>query len=82
MVEPVWVARDIVLAVHDEQLAEHGGQPGVRDPGLLDSALARPRNQYAYGESSIPGPVVTCTRFWPSGDTIQSLYNRWAVRQT
>lgn len=55
MVEPVWVARDIVLAVHDEQLAEHGGQPGVRDPGLLDSALARPRNQYAYGESSIPG---------------------------
>ena len=53
MVEPVWVARDIVLAVHDEQLAEHGGQPGVRDMGLLESALARPRNQYAYGETSI-----------------------------
>ena len=53
MVEPVWVARDVVLAVHDEQLAEHGGQPGVLDPGLLDSALALPRNQYAYGESSI-----------------------------
>ena len=53
MAEPVWIVRDVVLAVHDEQLAEHGGQPGVRDPGLLESALARPRNQYAYGETSI-----------------------------
>lgn len=53
MAEPVWIVRDVVLAVHDEQLAEHGGQPGVRDMGLLESALARPRNQYAYGETSI-----------------------------
>jgi len=51
--EPVWVELDIVLAIHDEQLAEHGGQPGVRDPGLLESALGRPRNQFAYGEPSI-----------------------------
>jgi len=51
--EPVWVELDVVLAIHDEQLAEHGGQPGVRDPGLLESALGRPRNQFAYGEPSI-----------------------------
>ena len=53
MAEPVWVELDVVLAIHDEQLAEHGGQPGVRDPGLLESALGRPRNQFAYGEPSI-----------------------------
>ena len=53
MAEPVWVEIDVVLAIHDEQLAEHGGQPGVRDPGLLESALGRPRNQFAYGEPSI-----------------------------
>jgi death-on-curing protein len=51
--EPVWVELDVVLAIHDEQLAEHGGQPGVRDSGLLESALGRPRNQFAYGEPSI-----------------------------
>ena len=53
MAEPVWIVRDVVLAVHDEQLSEHGGQSGVRDLGLFESALARPRNQYAYGETSI-----------------------------
>lgn len=41
--------RDVVLAIHDRQLAEHGGLAGVRDSGLLDSALARPRNREAYG---------------------------------
>ena len=51
--EPVWVDTEVVLAIHDEQLAEHGGQAGVRDRGLLESALARPRNQYAYGETSL-----------------------------
>jgi death-on-curing protein len=51
--EPVWIELDVVLAVHDEQLAEHGGQPGVRDAGLLESALSRPRHQFAYGQPSI-----------------------------
>jgi death-on-curing protein len=51
--EPIWVELEVVLAIHDEQLAEHGGQPGVRDAGLLESALARPRNQFSYGETSI-----------------------------
>jgi len=43
-----------VLAIHDEQIAEHGGQASVRDRGLLESALARPQNQFAYGEYSLP----------------------------
>jgi death-on-curing protein len=53
MPEPVWINLDVVLAIHDEQLAEHGGQPGVRDRGLLESAMARPRRQFSYGEASI-----------------------------
>jgi death-on-curing protein len=53
MSEPAWIELAVVLAIHDEQLAEHGGQPGVRDPGLLESALGRPRNQFAYGDTSI-----------------------------
>lgn len=54
MTEPVWIGLEVVLAVHDEQLAEHGGQAGVRDRGLLESALARPQNQFAYGEHALP----------------------------
>ena len=46
----IWVARNVVLALHDEQLAEHGGGSGLRDGGLLDSALARPLNLEAYGD--------------------------------
>lgn len=46
----IWVARSVVLALHDEQLAEHGGGSGLRDEGLLDSALARPLNLESYGD--------------------------------
>ncbi len=53
MTEPVWLLRTVVEAVHDAQLAEHGGLPGLRDPGLLESALARPRNSFGYGETDI-----------------------------
>jgi death-on-curing protein len=49
-VEPRWVGETIVLAVHDRQLAEHGGPSGVRDAGALESALARPVNRWSYGE--------------------------------
>ena len=48
MTEPEWLSKDLMLAVHDEQLAEHGGGIGVRDAGLLESALERPRNRFAY----------------------------------
>jgi death on curing protein len=46
----VWIEQALALAIHDRQLAEHGGQTGVRDKGLLDSALARPQQLHAYGE--------------------------------
>jgi death-on-curing protein len=45
-----WVDRSALLLLHDESLAEHGGASGLRDQGLLDSALARPLNLLAYGE--------------------------------
>lgn len=45
----VWISRELTLAIHDRQLAEHGGGSGVRDSGLLDSALARPQQLFAYG---------------------------------
>jgi len=49
-VGPVWLDAHIALAVHDRQLAEHGGGEGIRDQALLESALARPVNQWAYGK--------------------------------
>ncbi|MEZ5749523.1 MAG: type II toxin-antitoxin system death-on-curing family toxin [Caenibius sp.] len=48
--EPRWVGEQTALALHDRQLAEHGGPSGIRDAGMLASALARPVNQWAYGE--------------------------------
>ncbi|MEP7221579.1 MAG: type II toxin-antitoxin system death-on-curing family toxin [Novosphingobium sp.] len=48
--EPVWLDAQVALAVHDRQLAEHGGIAGVRDGGALESTLARPINQWTYGE--------------------------------
>jgi death-on-curing protein len=48
-----WVERRALLLLHDESLAEHGGAPGLRDEGLLESALARPLNLRAYGEPGI-----------------------------
>ena len=47
----VWLDPAVLRAVHEEQLAEHGGAAGTRDEGLLESALARPRNLAAYGEA-------------------------------
>ena len=47
----IWVADSVVLAIHEAQLAEQGGIPGMRDEGLLSSALARPHNLLTYGES-------------------------------
>ena len=48
--EPVWLDARDAIAIHDRQLAEHGGGVGVRDEGLLESALARPVNRWSYGE--------------------------------
>ena len=49
----VWLSRQFVIAVHDEQLAEHGGAPGIRDENLLESALARPLNRAGYSDPDI-----------------------------
>ena len=48
-----WLDKRLILAVHDEQLAEHGGLSGVRDSGLLESAMARPEHLAAYGKPDI-----------------------------
>ena len=47
-----WLTIDVILAIHDEQLAEHGGRAGIRDLGLLESALARPVNRAAYAAAT------------------------------
>jgi death-on-curing protein len=49
----VWLSQALVLGIHDEQLAEHGGAIGVRDDGLLERALARPLNHASYGEPDL-----------------------------
>ena len=46
-----WIGADVVYAVHDRQIAEHGGADGVRDRGAIESALARPRHLAAYGKA-------------------------------
>jgi death on curing protein len=53
MQEPVWISEKIVLAIHDDQLAQHGGSAGVRDENLLGASLARPKHLLTYGEPSI-----------------------------
>src|SRR5208283_1949072 len=50
MKEPFWIRQDVVLMMHEEALMLHGGPEGVRDLGLLESALARPKNLFAYAE--------------------------------
>ncbi|MEX2009396.1 MAG: type II toxin-antitoxin system death-on-curing family toxin [Dongiaceae bacterium] len=50
MSEPAWLARDVVLAIHERQIVEHGGASGLRAAGALDGALARARNLQAYGD--------------------------------
>jgi death-on-curing protein len=53
MSEPIWIEDALVFAIHDRQLAEHGGAEGVRDESLLHSALARPLNQLLYTGADI-----------------------------
>jgi death-on-curing protein len=53
MSEPVWISLELALDIHDEQLAIFGGPQGLRDQALLESALARAPNKFAYGETDI-----------------------------
>jgi len=50
MPEIIWLLEETVRAVHSRQISEHGGRPGIRDEGLLLSALARPQNLSVYGD--------------------------------
>ena len=61
MTEPVWIDERDGLALHDRLLALHGGAAGLRDDGLLKSALARPQQHFAYGES--PDTIDMATRY-------------------
>ena len=58
MSEPRWVAKQVVLLLHAESLAEHGGSEGIRDEGALELALARPLNHYTYGGTADLGALA------------------------
>jgi death-on-curing protein len=53
MTEPLWLTRQKVVAIHDEQLTIHGGASGLRDEGMLESALERPKNRRAYEQAEL-----------------------------
>ena len=55
-----WIDARVVLAIHDRQLAEHGGADGIRDGGAIESALARPANLAAYGNPDAAEFVAAC----------------------
>ena len=61
MDDPIWITRELATAIHSRQLAEHGGADGVRDAGLLDSALARPRQQFAYVDPAPDVPALAAS---------------------
>ena len=50
VMEPEWILRDVVLNIHRENIADTGGLDGLRDSGMLESALSRPQNQFYYAE--------------------------------
>lgn len=60
MSEWKWINRQVLLLLHDESLAEHGGASGLRDEGLLESALARPLNLALYGEPDVARLAASC----------------------
>ena len=54
MDEPFWLTREIIIAIHDEQLTIHGGAAGLRDEDMLASAIDRPRNKFIYEQGELP----------------------------
>ena len=53
MREPVWIGKEFTLAIHEEMLVEFGGSAGIRDEGLLESALGKPKNLFVYGSPTL-----------------------------
>ena len=60
MKEPAWVNREDCLAIHDMMLAQHGGLAGVCDEGLLESALSKPQNLFAYAKPTHAEMAASC----------------------
>jgi len=60
MTEPVWLDVEILIDLHAEQLALFGGPDGIRDQGVLESALGRPLNKFAYGETDLAALAAAC----------------------
>jgi death-on-curing protein len=58
MSKPLWVRHDIAIAIHERVLADYGGQSGIRDSGLLESALARPQHSYTYDDPDLAALAV------------------------
>jgi death on curing protein len=56
--EPVWISVELARAIHQRQLSEHGGPDGVRDPNMLESAISRPRQKFAYAAHEIDMPAL------------------------
>jgi death-on-curing protein len=56
--DPIWIDARLAEAVHERQLAEHGGSSGIRDVGMLESALARPINLWSYGDPGVDLPAL------------------------
>jgi death-on-curing protein len=63
MSEPVWILRKALEELHDATIARHGGIHGLRDSGMLDSALARPKNLFAYEAVEDPFPLAATYAF-------------------
>jgi death on curing protein len=60
MKEPIWILREVALLAHEQSLAQFGGSGGLRDAGLLDSALGKPHNLFAYGKPSLFELAASC----------------------
>ena len=60
MNEPLWLNREDCLGIHEMMLSQHGGLSGVRDEGLLLSAIAKPQNHFAYGSESLTVMAASC----------------------
>jgi death-on-curing protein len=56
--EPIWISLELASAIHERQLAEHGGPEGIRDQGMLESALGRARQQFAYSDPAPDFPSL------------------------
>lgn len=63
MAEPTWLDRVLLEVIHTDQIAEHGGSLGIRDEGLLESALALPKNKLAYEPASDPATLAAAYGF-------------------